>query len=105
MRPHASKYNAQMIGVAGHLHDVSENVNVYINDKVICDSKAIYGTSVADWDSANSNSTSAPPTNRYTLSKRHEDPMDGMPHIVRMSFCRNIGALKQGETIRVDANL
>jgi len=39
-----------------------------------------------------------------TLAKRHEDPMDGMPHISQMKSCSMLGALKAGDTLHIDAN-
>jgi len=38
------------------------------------------------------------------VAKRHEDPMDGMPHISQMKSCSMLGAIKAGDTLHIDAN-
>ncbi|KAF1813274.1 hypothetical protein P152DRAFT_481382 [Eremomyces bilateralis CBS 781.70] len=77
--------NGQMLGTAGHLHDGGVNVNVYLNDKVICDSQATYSTTTMGG---------------MAMSDGH----DGDAHIATMSGCTNIGPVKQGDKLRIEAN-
>jgi hypothetical protein len=38
-------FNGEIMGAAGHLHDGGTNVQLLVNDKLVCDSKATYGGS------------------------------------------------------------
>jgi hypothetical protein len=42
-KPWSSSFNGEMLGVGGHLHDGGINLDVKINNKVVCDSQATYG--------------------------------------------------------------
>ena len=98
----------------GHLHDGGTNVNIYQNDKVICDSKAEYTASLAGGAStaAPHGSASAKDAALGTMadvtgmSRRKRDGLvkDGMAHIKQMSTCNALGPIKKGDTVFIDAN-
>jgi hypothetical protein len=113
--------------IGGHLHDGGTNVNVYQNNKVICDSKAEYegGNGMAHAPStpaAAPKAASAPKAAKGAAAPKPAGGMagmagmqhskrdgphnanDGMAHIKQMSTCSAIGPIKKGDTIFIDAN-
>jgi len=86
MRPWTSQFDGELLGVGGHLHDGGVNVNVYQNNKVICDSRASY----------------TQPGHKMKRDGPHGN--DGMAHIKQMTTCSALGPLKKGDKIFIDAN-
>jgi hypothetical protein len=86
MRPWTVTFDGPLLGTAGHLHDGGKDVKVYLNDKVICDSNAIYGG------------------RGYVESASAMGDMASMAHIGKMTTCVNMGEMKKGDTIHIDAN-
>ncbi|KAF2397653.1 hypothetical protein EJ06DRAFT_130049 [Trichodelitschia bisporula] len=89
MRPWTSQFDGELLGVGGHLHDGGVNVNVYQNNKVICDSRATY---------------TEPAHGHKVKRDGPHDMNDGMAHIKQMSTCSELGPLKKGDKIFIDAN-
>jgi hypothetical protein len=81
-----SPYEGTILGIIGHMHDGGTNLRYYINDKLVCDSKAQYGQ--------NSN---------FIERSNGRQGMNGMPHISSMSGCVLPGFLRKGDVIHVTA--
>jgi hypothetical protein len=65
-------------------------LDVLINDKVICESKAEY--------------TTAAPAHGHTKRDGPHDASDGKPHIRKMTACTGMGPMKKGDKVRIEAN-
>jgi len=89
-----STFNGDMLGVGGHLHDGGTVLNVKLNNKVVCASKANYAVG---GHSHKKRSTGL-------LAKRDGPSADGKMHINTMTFCSNMGRMKTGDVVRIEAN-
>jgi hypothetical protein len=111
----------------GHLHDGGTNVNVYQNNKVICNSRAEYeggngsphapSTAAPAAGAAPAKPAGAAPAKpakqaggmagmQHSHGRRDgpHNANDGMAHIKQMSTCSAMGPVKKGDTIFIDAN-
>jgi hypothetical protein len=82
--------------IGGHLHDGGVNVDVFLNDKPICDSRASYSK-----DGGHGGKSPA----RVGILKRdgpHND--DGLAHITSMTTCAMMGRIKKGDEVQIKAN-
>lgn len=98
-----------------HLHDGGTNVNIYLNDKVMCDSKAEYEGGMGDMGAAAAPAAAAPApaapapakgmAGMKGMVRRDGGPhKPGEVHIKQMSTCSALGPLKKGDTVFIDAN-
>lgn len=101
-----------------HLHDGGTNVNIYLNNNVMCNSKAEYEGGMGDMGAMAP--AAAPAKAKATPAKaggmegmagmkgvvrRDGGPhKSGEAHIKQMGTCSALGPLKKGDTIFIDAN-
>jgi hypothetical protein len=93
------------------LHDGGVNVNIYKNNSVICDSRAKYtmggGHGGPDNIDGGHAAVSAPAPGAKRITRRDGGPhstSDGKAHINVMTTCSNLGPIKKGDAVHIDAN-
>jgi hypothetical protein len=85
--PWTSTLNGPMLSFAGHEHDGGTKVELYVNDKLICDSAASYGNS----------------SNPAYVSTNMMGESMTMEHISGMTQCYQMGSIKETDTAYIKA--
>jgi hypothetical protein len=76
--PWTSPVTGDILGIGGHVHDGGLSVSAFQNDREFCKSEATYGGSPK-------------------FIQRADTRDGGMAHISHMSFCQDVGPIKQGD--------
>jgi hypothetical protein len=86
--PWVSPWAGNFIALGGHLHDGGENIEIYQNDKLICNSQANYVVG-----------TSSP-----MAASHHGDTTIAARHITKMTGCRTSDAVNVGDKFYIVVN-
>lgn len=99
-----------------HLHDGGTNVNIYLNNNVMCNSKAEYDSGMGDMGGMAAPAAPAPAKAAPAKGMEGMAGMKGMvrrdggphkageAHIKQMGTCSALGPVKKGDAIFIDAN-
>jgi len=118
--PWTSPYDGTVIAAGGHLHDGGEDVQIFVNGDVICDSRAIYGKGGAE----SGGMRKRRPSHVRRHVRRQDEGMEDMPgmggesegghshgstgdgqeHVVRMDDCSVGKPLKKGDKLWLTVN-
>jgi hypothetical protein len=93
--PWTSDISGRILDVAGHIHDGGTHIEVFQNDKLICNCSAAYGQSEGYIETT--------PMNMSMMNMNMDMGMD-MVHISSIASCSNDGTLKRGDTLGVTAH-
>jgi hypothetical protein len=117
------RYFCPYSSLGGHLHDGGVNVDIFLNEKSICDSRASYSKDggMAHGEKPQAHPPSTTPAaastpmgadrghRRFDASPQilqrdgpHSD--DGLAHISSMTVCSMIGRIKKGDQVQIKAN-
>jgi hypothetical protein len=89
--PWKSGVNGVILGTGGHLHDGGQTLKVFHNNKLVCDSQATYGGSEKFIQGS-------------SMGGGMSAGGDPSEHISSMKTCKNLGPIRKGDTIRLEAD-
>jgi hypothetical protein len=92
--PMSSPIEGPIILAGGHVHDGGLRVDIFVDDKVICDSITSYG--------GRPEFVQASPASGLNSMKGMEK-MQSMSHISDQTECHNVGELKKGQKLKLKA--
>ncbi|KAF2422404.1 hypothetical protein EJ08DRAFT_664872 [Tothia fuscella] len=87
-KPWTSPWNGNFVALGGHMHDGGVNIEIYQNNKLLCDSQAKYA------DGAGHDMSGSGGHGNSAVSK----------HLASMSGCRNTNTVKKGDQFHIVVN-